>query len=201
MTTTTTIPGEPRRIQITNEHQALAAREAAEALRALAEEPERQGLVRGVALDACESLALRLDGAARTAVLAVRDRIWDNATTAEELRATAEAWELAAGCYEVDVGAEGWRGAGRRVDPIISEAPTLTREQVGLPPLPPVAFVALPTHYPAQHTCAACGRHPATHRAGGEDACGACGLGDDRVTPEELPELRRAAGLDREEGE
>ncbi len=99
-------------IQITTSHQALAAREAAEALRALAEEPERQGLVRGVALDACESLALRLDGAARTAVLAVRDRIWDNATTAEELRAMAEAWELAAGSYEMgaEVASGVWGG-------------------------------------------------------------------------------------------
>ncbi len=172
MTTTTTIPGEPRRIQITNEHQALAAREAAEALRALAEEPERQGLVRGVALDACESLALRLDGAARTAVLAVRDRIWDNATTAEELRAMAEAWELAAGCWEVDVGAEGWRGAGRRIEP----------GQAATPP------VALPSHYPAQHACAACGRHPATHRAGrpgDEDECGMCGLSEPIAEGEE----------------
>lgn len=32
----------------------------------------------------------------------------------------------------------------------------------------------------AAHACLACGRHPDTHVHGGEDSCGACGLGDEK---------------------
>lgn len=31
----------------------------------------------------------------------------------------------------------------------------------------------------ALHSCSYCGRHPRSHAPGGENACGACGLGDD----------------------
>lgn len=32
----------------------------------------------------------------------------------------------------------------------------------------------------ALHACLACGRHPETHRRGGDDGCPMCGLGDER---------------------
>lgn len=81
-------------ITIQNEHQERAAREAAEALRALCYTRIDDVTRCSEATARCESLALRLEGAARAGVLAVRDRL--GMLTAAELRGLAAAWDEAA---------------------------------------------------------------------------------------------------------
>lgn len=81
-------------------------------------------------------------------------------------------------------------GSGAEIRAIGNDHPAMVALLTAYAKVPDVLFrarslaPALDAHllkvYPALHSCQACGRHPQTHVATGDECCPMCGLGDER---------------------